>query len=150
MATEYELVLAGEIPVEQLAARAFPVLDERPVGTAPLLNADLGERYGFAATILSGDSRYVDVLSDGGPWEWEPSPYSSVSFRMDKLVDDVAWQVTNMLTVVRRVLGSGSEDAAFFLNGDILLLTRLDDDLTKHRRETWWANYPGADEVIRG
>jgi hypothetical protein len=150
MAIEYDLVLAGVTSVEQVAERAYPDLDERPAGTGRLLVADLDVRYGFAATVLAGPSRYLDVLSDNGTWEWEPEPYTSVSFRMSKEVDDVGWQVRNMLTVVRRVLTSGLEDAAFAFNGDILLLTRLDGVLVKHRRETWWANYPGANDALPG
>src|SRR5690349_4238463 len=110
MAIEYFLVLAGDTPAEQVAARAFPERDERPDGPGPLLVAALSERYGFVATIRSGGSRYVEVLTDQGSWEWEPEPAASVSFRMDKEVDDFAWPVTNMITVVRRVLTTGTED----------------------------------------
>ncbi|MBM2623452.1 hypothetical protein JIG36_48960 [Actinoplanes sp. LDG1-06] len=150
MAIEYGLVLAGGTPVEQVAARAFPVLDERPVGTAPLLVAALNETYGFVVTVRSGASRYVEVVSDEGSWEWEPSPFTSVSFRFDKWADDIGWQVRNMLTVVRRVLDTGDEDAAFSFNGDILLLRRLNGVTTKHRRAEWWEHYDGADQVIPG
>ncbi|MCO8273020.1 SitI3 family protein [Actinoplanes sp. TRM 88003] len=150
MAIEYDLILAGDTPAEQVAARAFPEHDERPDGPGPLLVAVVNERYGFAATIRSGGSRYVEVLTDQGSWEWEPEPAASVGFRMDKEVPDVAWQVTNMLTVVRRVLATGAEDAAFSFNGDILLLSRLNGVLTKHRRDKWWANYPGANDALPG
>ncbi|GID26626.1 SitI3 family protein [Paractinoplanes brasiliensis] len=55
-----------------------------------------------------------------------------------------------MLTVVRRVLDSGDEDAAFVFNGDNLLLARFGGVLTKHRREKWWEHYEGADQVLPG
>ncbi|WP_250028392.1 SitI3 family protein [Paractinoplanes maris] len=147
MATEYELTLAGGAAVDVVAERAFPDPADRPVGPAPLLVAALDDRYGFVATVLSGRSRYVEVLGDNGNWLWEPEPYTSVMFRMDKS-SDVEWQVRNMLTVVGRVLGTGSEDAAFFVNGDILLLTRLDGVVVKHRRDGWWAIHDGADQVV--
>jgi hypothetical protein len=69
---------------------------------------------------------------------------------MDKEADDVAWQVNNMLIIVQRVLTTGAEDAAFSFNGDILLLARLSGVLIKHRRDTWWANYPGANDALPG
>ena len=150
MAIEYDLVLAGGTPVERVAARAFPQPDERPDGTGPLLVAALNDRYGFVATLRSGASRYVEVLTDHGSWEWEPEPFTSVSFRMDKEADDVVWQVTNMLTVVQRVLTTGVEDATFSFNGDILLLARMNGVLIKHRRDKWWANYPGANDALPG
>ena len=49
-----------------------------------------------------------------------------------------------MLTVVRRVLDTGNEDAALIFNGDILLFTRFSDGLIKHRRDGWWTSYAGA------
>jgi len=55
-----------------------------------------------------------------------------------------------MLTVVRRVLDTGVEDATFDFNGDVLLLARLKGELTKHRRETWWDHYPSANQLIPG
>ncbi|MBL7256854.1 SitI3 family protein [Paractinoplanes lichenicola] len=150
MAIEYSLTLAGDTPVEQVAERAVPEVDYRPTGTAPLLAADLNDRQGFGLTVRAGQSRYISVHGDDGWWEWEPSPYVSVGFRFAKQVEDIDWQVRNMLTVVRRVLDSGAEDAAFSFNGDNLLLTRFDGVITKHRREKWWEHYDGADQVIPG
>lgn len=149
MATEYELALAGPTPGEVVAERAFPDPAERPVGTAPLLVSALDDRYGFVATVKSGRSRYVEVVGDDGNWEWEPEPYTSVMFRMDN-TSDVDHQVAGMLAVVRRVLSTGSEDAAFFVNGDILLLTRLNGVVVKHRRDKWWAAHEGADQIVPG
>ncbi|MCM4079993.1 SitI3 family protein [Paractinoplanes hotanensis] len=149
MATEYELTLAGGTPGEVVAERAFPDLAERPTGTAPLLVSALDDRYGFVATVKSGRSRFVEVLSDDGNWEWEPEPYTSVMFRMAK-TSDLDHQVVSMLTVVRRVLSTGSEDAAFFVNGDILLLTRLNGVVVKHRRDKWWAIHEGSDQIVPG
>jgi hypothetical protein len=48
------------------------------------------------------------------------------------------------------VLDTGPEDAAFFVNGDILLLTRLNGVVVKHRRDKWWAIHEGADQMIGG
>jgi hypothetical protein len=66
---------------------------------------------------------------------------------MDKEAD-VEWAVVNMLTVVWRALETGSEDAALVLNGDLLVLTRLDGVLVKHHRDGWWASYPAANAVF--
>ncbi|AGZ46444.1 SitI3 family protein [Actinoplanes friuliensis] len=146
MALEYRLVLAGDTPVEQVAGRAFPDPEELPTGVIPLLTADLFDRYGFSVAVRAGRNGYVDVESDEGSWEWEPEAYVSLSFRMDKFADQPPL-VINMLTAIRRVLNTGSEDAAFILNGDVLLLTRFDGKPVKHRR-TWWENYPGAADLI--
>jgi hypothetical protein len=148
MALEYDLKLGGNIPVESLAERAFPDPEERPAGTGSPLWVDFWEKYGFGVTVFAAKNGYIDVETDDGRWEWEPEAYAAVSFRMDKFAD-FHWEVVNMLTVVRRVLDSGPENAALILNGDVLLLARFDGVLVKHRR-TWWESYPGADDIISG
>jgi hypothetical protein len=55
-----------------------------------------------------------------------------------------------MLTVVRRILDTGPEDATFDFNGDILLFARRNGELTKHRRETWWEHYSSGNQLIPG
>ncbi|MEV4706551.1 SitI3 family protein [Actinoplanes sp. NPDC049316] len=149
MALEYELTLAGATSLEELAERALPDPAERPAGTESPLFVDLFERYGFAVWVSAGRNGYVDVETDSGAWEWEPDFYVSVTFRMDKFADS-SWKVTNMLTVVRRVLGSGPEDAVLVLNSDVLLLTRFDGVLSKHRRNEWWDHYAGANDIVPG
>lgn len=134
---------------QRVAERAMPEPSEGPTGTAPLLSADLRERLGFELTLRAGRSRYVSARGDDDWWEWEPSPYVSLTFHMDRS-EHVQWQVLNMLPIVDRVLGAGIEDAALVLNGDVLLLTRLNGGLTKQHRVDWWENYPGANDVIRG
>jgi hypothetical protein len=149
MALEYRLTLAGETPVDQVAGRAFPEASERPTGIAPRLFADHKEKYGFNITIVAGQDGYLDLETDDGSWEWEPDSYVRVGFRLDKF-GDIRWAVTNMLTVVRRVLDTGPEDATFDFNGDILLLARRAGELTKHRRDRWWDHYPSANHLIPG
>lgn len=144
MALEYQLVLPLDIPIVQVAERAFPDPVERPTGTNPLHSADLSDRYGFEISILAGENGYFDAVSDTGPWLWQPRSYVLLNFRMDKFADP-ARLVGNMLDVVRRVLDSGPEDAALLFNGDLLLLTRLGDNVAKHRRN-WWNTYPGAND----
>jgi hypothetical protein len=146
MATEYQLTLAGSTPAE-VAARALPEPD-RPTGTPQLLAADLYERYGFELTIISGRNGYFDAESDNGMWEWEPAAYVVVTFRMEKSAESDR-AVGAMLLIVRRVLHTGPEDAALVLNGNWLLLTRLEGVLVKHR-ESWWKSYPAADDLIQG
>ncbi|MEV8505241.1 SitI3 family protein [Actinoplanes sp. NPDC051475] len=147
MAIEYRLTLAGTAPVEQVAARALPDPDERPAGTESPLSVNLDERLGFAVFVSAGRNGYFDIESDSGPWEWEPEAYVSVTFRMDKEAEP-QWKVPNMLTVVRRVLDTGPEDAVLVLNGDYVLLTRFGGDLVKHRHEGWWSNYAAADSIV--
>lgn len=72
-----------------------------------------------------------------------------IGFRLDKSAD-ARWAVTNMLTVVRRVLDTGPEDATFDFNGDVLLFARRDGELTKHRRDTWWERYSPGNHLIAG
>jgi hypothetical protein len=148
MALEYDLTLAGNAPVEEVARRAFPDLEDRPTGAEPPLWAALWEKYGFGVTVYAGKNRYINVETDDGMWEWEPEESVAASFRMDKFAD-FHWEVVNMLTVVRRVLDTGSEDTVLVLNGDVLLLSRFDGVLVKHRR-SWWTGYPGSNDVIAG
>lgn len=148
MAIEYELTLAGHTDVEDVARRAFPQPAELPTGAVPLLSADLVARYGFGVTVLAEQDGYVEGESDDGMWTWEPGPGVVLSFRMDKFTDPTR-NVTSMLTAVRRVLGTGPEDASLTLNSDVLLFVRSAGVVTKHRRE-WWSNYAGADAIIGG
>jgi len=147
VAIEYDLTLAGQTPVQQLAERALPNPDERPTGTAPFLAVDLDEKYGFDVTVASGADAYINVETDAGVWTWEPAAFAAVSFGMDKFAD-ADWAVTNMIRVVRRVLETGAEDAVLVLNGDVLLLSRLDGRLVLHNRDRWWSYHPGAEEVF--
>jgi hypothetical protein len=149
MALEYRLTIAGDTPVNQVAERAFPEADERPTGVAPRLAADHKEKYGFDVTVVAGQGGYFDLETDDGSWEWEPEFYVRVEFRLDKSAD-ARWAVTNLLTVVRRVLDTGPEDATFDFNGDILLFVRHDGDLTKHRLGTWWERYSAGNQLIPG
>jgi hypothetical protein len=149
MAIEYRLVLSDSTPVERVAERALPDPDERPTGTPALLAADLYDRYGFEVTVRAGQNGYFEAESDIGVWEWEPALYVAVTFRMEKNTDPDR-SVPNILAVVRRVLDTGSEDAALILNDNWLLFTRFGDTLVKNRRDTWWNHYPGADEQLPG
>ncbi|PRY27993.1 SitI3 family protein [Pseudosporangium ferrugineum] len=149
MAIEYRLTLAGSTPVERLAERALPDPDERPAGTESPLSVNLDDRLGFAVFVSAGRDGYFDVESDDGPWEWEPELHVSVTFRMDKEADP-QWKVTNMITIVRRVLATGPEDAVLVLNGDYVLLKRFGGKLVKHRRESWWSSYTAADSILPG
>jgi hypothetical protein len=134
MAIEYRLALAGTTPVDALTARAFP----RPA------RYDLD---GFHAFVSAGRNGYFDAISDDGEWRWEPPAYTGINFRLDKFADRER-VVTNMVTVISRVLSTGPEDGAFTFNGDVLLLARFDGRPVKHRRATWWAGHPFADQLI--
>ena len=149
MALEYELTLCGDIPVEMIARRAFPDESERPTGTPSLLSVALYEKLGFAVSVVSGTNGYVEGSADDGRWEWEPAKFVSLTFHMDKSANP-HWKIANMIEVVRRVLDNGTEDAALTQNGDVLLLTRFDGVLVKHRREGWWDHYPAAGTALPG
>ena len=149
MSVDYRLTLAPGTPINQIAERALPEPGERPTGLPPLLSANLYEKYGFGISIRAGQNGYVDAESDHGLWEWEPAEYVAVAFQMDKFADP-GWKVINMLTIARRVLMTGPEDAALVLNGDVLIFTRFGGELVKHNHDKWWANYPGADDLIPG
>jgi len=149
MSLDYRLTLAGSTPIEQVAERALPEPGERPIGVPPILSADLYDQYGFGVTIRAGRNGYVDVVADEGSWEWEPEDYVAIGFDVDKFAD-MQWVATNMLTVVRRVLATGPEDAALVQNSDVLLLTRFGGVLVKHRRDRWWGHYVGANQLIPG
>jgi hypothetical protein len=149
MSIDYRLTLAGSTPVEQIAARAFPDAAERPTGTAPRLSAALFEKYGFSVSVYAGQNGYLDAESDHGHWEWEPDPYVSVSFTLDKFAD-LPWSVANTAVAVHRLLNTGPEDAALDLNGNLLLLTRVAEAVAKHNRDSWWSHYPAADQLIPG
>ena len=149
MALEYRLTLAGNTPVNVVAARAFPEANERPAGIAPQLAVDHKEKYGFDVTIVAGRDGYLDLQTDDGSWEWEPESYVGVGFQLDPFADARA-VVTNMLTVIRLILVSGPEDATLDFNGDILLLARCNGELTKHRRSTWWERYSSGNQLIPG
>lgn len=149
MALEYELTLAGATPIEQVARRAFPDPGERPTGIAPLLSADLYDRYGFSATVLAELDCYVEAESDTGRWEWDAGACVSLTFEMDKVADP-GWEATNMFTIVKRVLATGPEDAVLVFNGELLLLARFDGALVQHNRDRWWRSYPAAEQLLAG
>jgi hypothetical protein len=151
MAIEYRLTMAGDIPVEQLAECAVPDLAERPAPTeAPhLLTVDLYDRCGFALIVRSGSNGYYEAEDDdGSSWEWEPDTYVNATFRMAK-EEHIDKGIPNMLMVVARLLAGRTEDSALILNGDVLLLTRIDGVIRKHRRALWWDHY-GINDVIPG
>ncbi|MEU8662432.1 SitI3 family protein [Actinoplanes philippinensis] len=149
MSLDYRLTLSGGTSAEQLAERALPGVRLEPSQTGSARAINLVETNGFGLSVRTGRNGFIDVVSDSGSFEWEPDPYAAVRFTVDKSADPV-WVATNMITIVRRVLESGSEEAALVANSDVLLLTRLDGKLVKHHQATWWAHYPAADGLIPG
>ncbi|MGI5147236.1 SitI3 family protein [Plantactinospora sp. CA-294935] len=141
MAIEYRLTLAGDIPLEQVADLAAPEATEAPpLQRSPrLLVADLHERCGYVISIHAGRDGYYDAEDDDSQWEWEPETYLNVSFRMAK--NETSDEGTrNMIAVVARVLAGREEDAALVLNGNWLLLARVNGKIRKSRRK-WWDTY---------
>ncbi|GAA0533038.1 hypothetical protein GCM10010172_12330 [Paractinoplanes ferrugineus] len=149
MATEYDLYLAGNTPVELVAEWAFPDLADRPTGTLPYLAADHYDKYGYSVVVTAGQNAYIDVAADGAAWEWEPQAFVLVGFSLGNDADR-PWAIDNMLAAVRRILAADDQDAALVLNGDVLILARMGGVLVKHRRETWWTSSPAANQLIPG
>ncbi|GAB7052849.1 SitI3 family protein [Catenuloplanes indicus] len=152
MGIEYRLTLAGAVPADEVAMRAMPEVADRPVGSPALLSADLYDSHGFFFTIVPRKRGSVAAEADDGMWTWDLSENVMVSFDMDKF--DEAEQgeraLAAMLVVVGRVLGSGDEDAALTLNGDVLLLTRLGGVTAKHSRAAWWEHHAAIGDIIQG
>ena len=148
MATEYRLTLAGDPPLVEVAERALPEPDDRPAGTPQLLSANLYDRYGFEVVFRADSNGYLDAESDTGLWIWEPETSVSVRFRMEKTAGSDRATV-NMLLAVRRILLTGPEDAALVLDGNYLLLNRVDGNLVKHRRDTWWQHYAAGNDLFQ-
>jgi hypothetical protein len=133
------LTLAGDIPLEQVAALAAPNATETssPAGNR-LLSADLNEERGYSVSITSGTRGYYDAEDDeGAAWEWEPDRYVDINFRMSKN-DPTDMGTPNMVSAVAQVLAERPEDAALVLNGNYLLLTRVNGTLRKHNLATWY------------
>jgi hypothetical protein len=136
MALEYDLKLLTDADPEQVAERAFP---GQPTTTSEhLLTINLYDSQGFYVTIRRDDTGYVGGVGDDGNWEWDHGRAAvRVAFRLDR--DRGVSQDTLLVTrAVARVLATGEEDAIFRINGDTLLLTRLDGAQRKHHRATWW------------
>ncbi|BCY13174.1 SitI3 family protein [Actinoplanes sp. L3-i22] len=140
MAIEYRMIVAGSTPVREIATRAFPDPDERPIGTPPLLTADLKDKYGFGVTLYAGTDGYLEAETDDGMWEWEPTQFVRITFHMSKH-GEMGPALAAMLAAVGRVLDSGSEDTSLDLNGSWLLLTRMGGVITRHKQAGWWEVY---------
>jgi hypothetical protein len=146
VAIEYWLVLEGDLAVDAITTTAFPDPSERPTATG---FADLYDRLGYGVTIRAGNDGYFQGESDPEvDWLWKPRRYVQMTFRLDKA--HLQRALRNLLPVVARVLTSGSENAAFLLNGDYLLLSRTHGVLTKHRRPQWWDHYGWVDDLVPG
>jgi hypothetical protein len=148
MAVEYDLKLLTDASPEQVAERAFPGQPTTP--WKHLLTIDLYDSQGFEVTIRRDDTGYVGGVGDDGAWEWDHGRAAvRVGFRLDR---DHGVSADVLLTrAVARVLAAGEEDAVFRINGDTLLLTRLDGVQRKHHRPTWWdSGDTPTNEIIPG
>ncbi|MBN1172453.1 MAG: hypothetical protein JXA67_09790 [Micromonosporaceae bacterium] len=152
MAVEYRLTLAGRSSTEEIATRAVADPGQRPKPTpyGRALAADLYEELGFGLDILSGQHGCFEGESDTGIWVWEPDAFVSTTFRITKNPERYDEALRNTLEIVARLLASGTEDAAFMLDADTLLLTRVNGQTQKHRRASWWHHYGYAGDLIPG
>lgn len=156
MGIEYRLTLDGDISSEALAARAMPEPADRPVSTPgdppALLRAALYESHGFFLTIVPRDRASVAAEDEDGELRvWDIGRNAMVSFDMEKFDDyeDSRRAIVAMLSAVRGVLQTGTEDAALTLNGDTLLLHRLGGVVHTFNRTRWWAHHE-VDDLIEG
>ncbi|MEV2241040.1 SitI3 family protein [Micromonospora sp. NPDC049891] len=142
MAIEYRLTLAGDIPLEQVAALAAPqgVEESTLSGYPRLLGADLTHHFGYTVSAYGGSNGYFDAEDDDGSrWEWKPDTYVNVVFSLSKQ-DPSDRAIPDMVAAVARVLAGRAEDAALVLNGNWLLLTRTTGTLSTHQ-PAWWDTY---------
>ncbi|WP_433349666.1 SitI3 family protein [Micromonospora sp. CA-111912] len=150
MGIEFRLILAGDPPVDEIAALTAAEPGEKPQPTTNprLFTARLYDQRGYAITVRSGTHGYYEAETDGGTrWEWKPETYVNVTFSMraDDLADKA---IPNMVTTVARVLAGRDEDAALIQDGNHLLLTRTNGVVRTHRT-SWWNHYH-LDHLITG
>ncbi|MCX4391288.1 SitI3 family protein [Micromonospora peucetia] len=138
MSITYRLTLAGDIPLDPVAALAAPGAVETPTPAGNrLLSANLDEECGFVVSITSGSHGYYEAETDGAVWVWEPVTYVDIGFHMrkDTLTDKGR---PHMLRTVGRVLANRPEDAALVLNDNWLMLTRVDGTIRRHNEADWY------------
>ncbi|MER7471243.1 SitI3 family protein [Micromonospora sp. NPDC000018] len=150
MTVEFRLILAGDPPVDEIAALTATDPREKPQPTSDrrLFTARLYDQRGYAITVRSGTHGYYEADTDGDSrWEWEPETYVNITFSMraDDLVDK---GIPNMVMAVARVLAGRDEDAALIQDGNHLLLTRTNGVIHTHRT-SWWNHYQ-LDHLITG
>jgi hypothetical protein len=139
MALESELVVAGQIEPTRLLERA----GQRGLAGAPVqrlgngtLIVDLMAQTGFLLSVHGAAHAYVEAASGGSVWVWEPSPCVRLGFRFDKEFDPSVSRAA-MLHMVAQIVASGSEDLALTLNGDVLLLRRVQGRLERCQAGFW-------------
>jgi hypothetical protein len=155
MSLEYRLTLAGTVPMDEVAARAFPDPADRPVPSpsGKTLAINLDDRYGFTVSVLVDEDGLYGAPPKGGDdfeyWEWEPGAAVDLTISMTWGGDRFPAALRSAVTAIARVLASGTEDAAIMLSGDLVLLTRVNGVVTKYDR-SWWEHYPWANDLIPG
>ncbi|MFG1775992.1 SitI3 family protein [Micromonospora sp. NPDC049048] len=149
MAIEFQLTLAGEIPLDEVALLAAPnAVETRTASGNRMLTSALNEECGFVVDITGGTHGYYEAEDDDGSlWVWEPDTYVDIGFYMRKdVLGDKG--IPSMLATTARVLSERTEDAALLFNHDQLLLTRVAGSLRKHR-PTWWSHHEADDQIVR-
>lgn len=139
MAMSFMLTLAGTTSVDELIARAFPDPATRPeFGPAgEAFSADLRREAGFSVSVMEGTDGYVDATVLGAAWLWEPPTYTSLQFRWAPGADPKR-ATRAMVAIVKRVLDSGEEDAAFVSDTEALLLRRDENGTVRFSEDDFW------------
>ncbi|MEU8300886.1 SitI3 family protein [Micromonospora sp. NPDC048909] len=148
MSIDYELTLAGDVPLERVAELIAPGAVElwSPAGNR-LLSTGPDDEYGYGVSITSGSDGYYEAEDGGTQWYWEPKRYVDITFHMDK--ETLAERGRpSMLRAVAKILNNRDEDAALVLNSNWLLLTRLGGRLRKHNAADWYDE--AYDEILPG
>ncbi|MDA0172608.1 SitI3 family protein [Solirubrobacter taibaiensis] len=125
MALEYALIVPGGITPEAMWPRLY---GERYTPPTPIIDdglwtAEERERFGVLITLHRGEHGFYDV----GDRVREPAEYLYVGFRADW--EDLARADRSVRELAQNVLDSGGEDLWLSLNGEELLLERIDGEV---------------------
>jgi hypothetical protein len=144
MSLSYELTVATAASREELIRRAFPERQRPDRIWSDVLIVDQLNTGGFSASFLPPRAHYVEAESESGIWEWDVQRALVISYSVT--IGEGA--ARGVFKSVLEVIHSGTEDLAFTINSDYLLLTRLDGHLHRYRLDTWWADHPWAQELL--
>ncbi|WP_434740413.1 SitI3 family protein [Micromonospora sp. SH-82] len=139
MGVEYRLTLAGGLSLDEVAALVAPHAKETTTsGGDRLLSTPTEDEPGYGVSIIEDREGWHEAESDDGQlWRWEPGRCVDVTFYMDKFADREGAR-GHMLRTVATVLAHRTEDAALTLNGDWLMLTRVNGKVLLHNAADWY------------
>ena len=125
MAIEYALVVPGETSVEEMWRRLHEAQTEPTVRNG-VWSADEWNTSGYLISVHRGFDGYFEV----GDWIREFDQYLNVGFR-ENSDGSPPVLARNLLGLVQRVLDSGDEDLWLSVNGEELILERVDGEVRR-------------------